>query len=75
LFIGLSADFAVQFSLRYRAQQYLSSDLREALLEAAERGGRAADACRCGGRHRLFVVRADGNIPVWRNWEKLPDAG
>jgi uncharacterized protein len=39
LFIGLSADFAVQFSLRYRAQQYLSSDLREALLEAAERVG------------------------------------
>jgi len=39
LFIGLSADFAVQFSLRYRAQQYLSSDLHEALLEAAERVG------------------------------------
>jgi len=74
LFIGLSADFAVQFSLRYRAQQYLSSDLHEALLEAAERVGvpltlaaaaAAVAFCRSCRRH----------IPVWRNWEKLPDAG
>jgi uncharacterized protein len=39
LFVGLGADFAVQFNLRYRAQRYLSHDLRQALVEAADRVG------------------------------------
>jgi len=41
LFVGLGADFAVQFNLRYRAQRYLSHDLRQALVEAADRVGRS----------------------------------
>ena len=39
LFVGLGADFAVQFNLRYRAQRYSSHDLRQALVEAADRVG------------------------------------
>jgi uncharacterized protein len=39
LFVGLGADFAVQFNLRYRAQRYASHELRHALLEAADRVG------------------------------------
>ena len=39
LFVGLGADFAVQFNLRYRAQRYLCHDLRQALVEAAGRVG------------------------------------
>ena len=35
LFVGLGADFAVQFNLRYRAQRHASHELRRALLEAA----------------------------------------
>ena len=39
LFVGLGADFAVQFNLRYRAQRHASHDLRQALLESADRVG------------------------------------
>jgi uncharacterized protein len=39
LFVGLGADFAVQFNLRYRAQRHVSHELRQALLEAADRVG------------------------------------
>ena len=39
LFVGLGADFAVQFNLRYRTQRYLCHDLRQALVEAADRVG------------------------------------
>ncbi len=39
LFVGLGADFAVQFNLRYRAQRYASSELHQSLLEAGERVG------------------------------------
>ena len=39
LFVGLGADFAVQFNLRYRAQRHASHELRQALLEAADRVG------------------------------------
>ncbi len=35
LFVGLGADFAIQFNLRYRAQRHASHGLRQALLEAA----------------------------------------
>lgn len=36
LFVGLGADFAVQFSLRYRAQRFESRNLRDGLLQAAD---------------------------------------
>ena len=36
LFVGLGADFAVQFILRCRAQRYTAHDLHQALLEAAD---------------------------------------
>ena len=39
LFVGLGADFAVQFILRYRAQRYAAHDLRQGLFEAADRVG------------------------------------
>jgi uncharacterized protein len=39
LFVGLGADFAIQFNLRYRAQRHASHELRRSLLEAAERVG------------------------------------
>lgn len=39
LFVGLGADFAVQFNLRYRAQRHESGDLRRAVLEAGEHVG------------------------------------
>ena len=39
LFVGLGADFAVQFNLRYRAQRYTSSELHQSLLQAGERVG------------------------------------
>jgi hypothetical protein len=39
LFVGLGADFAIQFNLRYRAQRHASHELRQALLESAGRVG------------------------------------
>jgi uncharacterized protein len=39
LFVGLGADFAVQFNLRYRAQRYASSELHQSLIEAGEHVG------------------------------------
>jgi uncharacterized protein len=39
LFVGLGADFAIQFNLRYRAQRHASHELHRSLLEAAERVG------------------------------------
>ena len=35
LFVGLSADFAIQFSMRYRAQRHEKVDLKTALVETA----------------------------------------
>jgi hopanoid biosynthesis associated RND transporter like protein HpnN len=35
LFVGLGADFAIQFSMRYRAQRHERVDLRSALVETA----------------------------------------
>jgi hopanoid biosynthesis associated RND transporter like protein HpnN len=39
LFVGLGADFAIQYSIRYRAQRHESDDLGHALKEAAARVG------------------------------------
>ena len=39
LFVGLGADFAIQFGVRYRAQRHRSNQLDETLAEAAERIG------------------------------------
>jgi uncharacterized protein len=35
LFVGLGADFAIEFSMRYRAQRHEKVDLRSALVETA----------------------------------------
>ena len=35
LFVGLGVDFGIQFSVRYRAERYASSDLRDALVATA----------------------------------------
>jgi hopanoid biosynthesis associated RND transporter like protein HpnN len=37
LFVGLGVDFGIQFSVRYRSERFKSSDLKAALLQAAER--------------------------------------
>jgi hopanoid biosynthesis associated RND transporter like protein HpnN len=39
LFIGLGADFSIQFSVRYRAERHINPDLRGALIHAAGRIG------------------------------------
>ena len=39
LFLGLGADFAIQFTVRYRAQRHVTGDLYAGLLEAADRVG------------------------------------
>ena len=39
LFVGLGADFAIQYSVRYRAERHASGDLQRALVGAAERVG------------------------------------
>ncbi len=39
LFIGLGADFAIQYSIRYRAERHVTDDLHPALVQAAERVG------------------------------------
>lgn len=39
LFVGLGADFAIQFSVRYRAERHDNDDLRSALISAARRVG------------------------------------
>jgi uncharacterized protein len=36
LFVGLGADFAIQFSVRYRVERHQNDDLRGALIRAAE---------------------------------------
>ncbi len=52
LFVGIGADFGIQFSVRYRAERHRLEDLREALVAAAARAGRplalAAAATACG---------------------------
>jgi uncharacterized protein len=37
LFVGLGADFAIQFSVRYRAERHAFSDFHQALIHAAAR--------------------------------------
>jgi uncharacterized protein len=39
LFVGLGADFAIQYTVRYRAQRHLAENLYQSLSEAAERVG------------------------------------
>ncbi|HEY2137843.1 MAG TPA: MMPL family transporter [Xanthobacteraceae bacterium] len=39
LFVGLGADFAIQYTVRYRAQRHVCGDLYQALLEAADSVG------------------------------------
>jgi hypothetical protein len=39
LFLGLGADFAIQFTVRYRAQRHVSGDLQDALSQSADRVG------------------------------------
>jgi uncharacterized protein len=39
LFVGLGVDFAIQFSVRYRAERYEHPDLRDALRSAALKAG------------------------------------
>ncbi|MEA2936354.1 MAG: uncharacterized protein QOD74_3000, partial [Variibacter sp.] len=39
LFIGLGADFAIQFSVRYRNERHVNDDIRYALISAGERVG------------------------------------
>ncbi len=39
LFVGLGIDFAIQFSVRYRAERLLQTNLRAALVEAGRRVG------------------------------------
>jgi hopanoid biosynthesis associated RND transporter like protein HpnN len=39
LFVGLGVDFAIQFSVRYRAERHDLPDLRPALIQAAEKIG------------------------------------
>jgi len=52
LFIGIGADFGIQFSVRYRAERYADNDLFRSLRTASERAGRplalAATATACG---------------------------
>ncbi|MDQ1422152.1 MAG: uncharacterized protein QOJ52_4114, partial [Acidimicrobiaceae bacterium] len=52
LFIGIGADFGIQFSVRYRAERHADDNLDRALHWAAERAGRplalAATATACG---------------------------
>ena len=46
LFVGLGADFAIQFSVRYRAQRHELHDLKPSLVGAAAFCRRALDAWR-----------------------------
>jgi hopanoid biosynthesis associated RND transporter like protein HpnN len=39
LFLGLGADFAIQFTVRYRAARYLKGELPDALVETVDRVG------------------------------------
>ena len=52
LFIGIGADFGIQFSVRYRAERHADDNLLRALHNAAARAGRplalAATATACG---------------------------
>ncbi len=52
LFVGIGADFGIQFSVRYRAERHRLEELRPALVAAAARAGRplalAAAATACG---------------------------
>jgi hopanoid biosynthesis associated RND transporter like protein HpnN len=52
LFVGIGADFGIQFSVRYRAERHRLDNLNEALVAAAARAGRplalAAAATACG---------------------------
>ena len=39
LFVGLGSDFAIQYSVRYRAERHVTDDLHAALVKTAERVG------------------------------------
>jgi uncharacterized protein len=39
LFVGLGSDFAIQYSVRYRAERHVTDDLHAVLVKAAERVG------------------------------------
>ena len=40
LFVGIGVDFAIQFSVRYRAERHEIDDLHAAVISAAERAGK-----------------------------------
>jgi hopanoid biosynthesis associated RND transporter like protein HpnN len=40
LFVGIGADFGIQFSVRYRSERHEESDIHKALLRAAVKAGR-----------------------------------
>jgi hopanoid biosynthesis associated RND transporter like protein HpnN len=39
LFVGLGVDFAIQFSVRYRAERHTTGDLKKALVQAGQKVG------------------------------------
>ena len=59
LFVGLGVDFAIQFSVRYRAERHNVPELRGALAKCRGKSRRAVDARGRGGRRRIPVVPAD----------------
>jgi hopanoid biosynthesis associated RND transporter like protein HpnN len=48
LFVGLGADFGIQFGVRYRAERHDLGDLRPALRNAAAKAGGALALAACG---------------------------
>ena len=59
LFIGIGADFGIQFSVRYRAERYADDDLQRALEDRRGAGRTPAGACRDRHGLRLSCLRAD----------------
>ena len=65
LFIGLGADFCIQFTVRYRSERHERDEVRAALRGAAARGRRAPGAGRRRHHGRILLVRAN-SVPRHR---------
>ena len=59
LFVGIGVDFAIQYSVRYRAERHDIPDLYKAIRKARALCRRAADARGLRHRARLLLVPAD----------------
>ena len=71
LFVGLGVDFAIQFSVRYRAERHDKPELYPALFQAAEKIGVPLTFGSGRSGSRISYLFFPPTIGGSRNWAQL----